>query len=152
MKPIALLPIIFLLCIVLLLSFAYMQKDKDMKFTKATLQQDESTQQQDESVLQQTEPVGGNRDEHGCLGPAGYTYDTELDACVRVWELEGKNVQHAAQLAVSSLPIDENNVRYTDIEVMALRCVGCFDVTLEKNGERVLVEIRNWEIVATNFE
>lgn len=31
-------------------------------------------------------PVGGQRDEHGCLGPAGYTWDESLKACVRPWE------------------------------------------------------------------
>jgi hypothetical protein len=31
--------------------------------------------------------VGGERDEHGCLGAAGYTWCTRENACVRPWEL-----------------------------------------------------------------
>jgi len=34
---------------------------------------------------QDKELIGGNRDEHGCLGPAGYSYDEEIGACVRSW-------------------------------------------------------------------
>lgn len=31
--------------------------------------------------------VGGDRDEHGCLGAAGYTWCGREAACVRSWEL-----------------------------------------------------------------
>ena len=27
--------------------------------------------------------IGGERDEHGCLGPAGYTWNEEIGACIR---------------------------------------------------------------------
>lgn len=30
--------------------------------------------------------VGGNRDEHGCIGSAGYTWSYALHDCVRLWE------------------------------------------------------------------
>lgn len=32
------------------------------------------------------EVVGGDRDEHGCIGSAGYTWCPQLDKCLRVWE------------------------------------------------------------------
>lgn len=31
--------------------------------------------------------VGGERDAHGCLGPAGYAWCARENACVRPWEL-----------------------------------------------------------------
>lgn len=31
--------------------------------------------------------VGGNRDDHGCLGAAGYTWSEALHQCIRVWEV-----------------------------------------------------------------
>ena len=31
--------------------------------------------------------VGGDRDAHGCIGSAGYTWCAREDACVRPWEL-----------------------------------------------------------------
>ena len=36
------------------------------------------------------EIIGGQRDEHGCLGPAGYTYNETLNGCVRKWEQSGE--------------------------------------------------------------
>lgn len=30
--------------------------------------------------------VGADRDEHGCIGSAGYTWSYALHSCVRVWE------------------------------------------------------------------
>lgn len=32
------------------------------------------------------EPIGGQRDEHGCLGPAGYSWNQSEEKCVREWE------------------------------------------------------------------
>ncbi|MBN1385500.1 hypothetical protein JW968_00815 [Candidatus Woesearchaeota archaeon] len=40
-------------------------------------------------VLGCTKPaplVGGDRDEHGCIGSAGYSWCERLDKCVRIWE------------------------------------------------------------------
>lgn len=31
--------------------------------------------------------VGGDRDDHGCLSTAGYTWSDALHDCVRVWEV-----------------------------------------------------------------
>ena len=30
--------------------------------------------------------VGADRDAHGCIGSAGYTWSEELGACIRPWE------------------------------------------------------------------
>ncbi|MBO6558803.1 MAG: MliC family protein [Pseudomonadales bacterium] len=35
--------------------------------------------------------IGGDRDEHGCNGSAGYPWCRKLDQCVRAWELARKN-------------------------------------------------------------
>lgn len=32
------------------------------------------------------QPIGGQRDEHGCLGPAGYSWCESKQKCLRVWE------------------------------------------------------------------
>jgi len=37
-------------------------------------------------VQPNTHPIGGERDEHGCLGPAGYSWCEAKQACIRVWE------------------------------------------------------------------
>ncbi len=33
-------------------------------------------------------PIGGERDEYGCLGPAGYTWNETDQLCVREWTRE----------------------------------------------------------------
>lgn len=37
--------------------------------------------------------IGGNMDEHGCLGTAGYTWDQNNQACVRPWSGEVQSEQ-----------------------------------------------------------
>lgn len=32
-------------------------------------------------------PIGGDRDAHGCLSPAGYAWCARVQQCVRPWEL-----------------------------------------------------------------
>jgi hypothetical protein len=39
----------------------------------------------------QSRRVGADRDAHGCIGSAGYTWSEELGQCIRPWE--HKNVQ-----------------------------------------------------------
>ncbi|MCK4884344.1 MAG: hypothetical protein KAS30_05710, partial [Candidatus Diapherotrites archaeon] len=43
-------------------------------------------------------PIGGERDEYGCLGPAGYGWNEETSACIRGWELT-ENQRKAARIA-----------------------------------------------------
>lgn len=39
------------------------------------------------TVMDPPRPIGGNRDAHGCLVAAGYTWCERERACVRPWEL-----------------------------------------------------------------
>jgi hypothetical protein len=89
------------------------------------------------------ERIGGDRDEQGCLGAAGYTYDQEVRACLRSWELND-NQKKAAKIAVAPL-----SYPVTIIKVDVLRCPGCFIVTLQRNDnqEQLKVNLENYEIV-----
>ena len=89
------------------------------------------------------QPIGGQRDEHGCLGPAGYTYNADIDACVREWELQ-ENQKEAAKLAVQSISGVHKGL--TVIEVQLLKCPGCFIVKFEMGKDRFDVEISNWKV------
>ncbi|MFH1398687.1 MAG: Kazal-type serine protease inhibitor family protein [Candidatus Woesearchaeota archaeon] len=85
--------------------------------------------------------IGGQRDEHGCLGPAGYSWDAEISACIRSWELD-ESQKAAAKIAVSPL-----SYRVTVVEVQTLRCVGCFEIKLQRNDNQaiMIVHLNNWE-------
>lgn len=89
--------------------------------------------------------IGGQRDEHGCLGPAGYSYDEEIAACIRTWELDA-GTRRAAQIAVSGVASAEQGLTLLSVE--AKPCDGCFTVMLEKkDGTRAVSTLENWELV-----
>ncbi len=92
------------------------------------------------------QPIGGERDEHGCLGPAGYSWDEEIRACVRTWELD-ESQKEAAEIAVEQVG-SEKYLTVTKVET--LRCLGCFIIELEKGEERdvISVELSDWDVIS----
>lgn len=90
------------------------------------------------------ELIGGQKDEQGCLGPAGFSYDANVGACVRSWELD-ETTKQAAKIAVDFVGKDYG---LTVIEVISLKCPGCFEVYLSKWSENELldysVKLDNW--------
>lgn len=85
--------------------------------------------------------IGGERDEHGCLGPAGYSWSEEVGACIREWELN-EDQRKAAKSVVMLL-----SVRYVTVtEIEKLECYGCFTVHLQRNDNQ-----ENFEVNVTAF-
>ncbi len=41
--------------------------------------------------------IGGQRDEHGCLGPAGYSWNATEKACVREWLHDAERYQNMSR-------------------------------------------------------
>jgi len=101
--------------------------------------------------------IGGDTDEGGCLIGAGYSYNKDIGACIRSWELD-ESQQKAAKIAVENIdPIKGTTIT----KVETLRCPGCFDVYIKLNlnsGEQdMLIRLVNWEVSEevkeiTNFE
>jgi hypothetical protein len=85
------------------------------------------------SCAKQPGPIGGQRDEHGCLGPAGYSWDADIGACTRSWEIKGDLAQ-AAKIAVASLSAQPITV----VEVTPLNCTACYAVKLQIGENQVL--------------
>jgi len=83
-------------------------------------------------------PIDGERNEHGCLGPAGYTWNESIGACVREWELDEEQ-KRAAGTAVEFVGYEYATTIITGFE-------GSFEVTLEQGENRDLltVVIDNW--------
>ena len=86
--------------------------------------------------------VGGDRDEHGCLGSAGYRFDEDVKACIRDWELD-ENQKKAAKIGVEALGLENPTI----IEVLTARCPGCFAVTLEAGKSRIRLTLKDWLVV-----
>ncbi|MFA5856058.1 MAG: hypothetical protein WC867_01770 [Candidatus Pacearchaeota archaeon] len=86
--------------------------------------------------------VGGDTDDHGCLVGAGYSWDAELGACTRSWEIKESDNLKAAKIAIAPLSFP-----VTIISVDHLDCEGCYRIMLQRNDNRENLEIqlRNWK-------
>lgn len=78
------------------------------------------------------EPIGGERDEYGCLGPAGFSYDTEIGACARSWEMT-PDIKAAAKLAVDLVG---KGYALTVVSFNSYEEAGAYDIMLERGVER----------------
>lgn len=87
--------------------------------------------------------IGGQRDTHGCLGPAGYSYNEPVGACIREWELN-ENQRKAAKIAVES----SKKQQLTVVEVLEEVCEGCFLVKLQTpDFENYSYSLEKWEVL-----
>lgn len=97
--------------------------------------------QEVETEVEETK-VGGDKDEHGCIGSAGYRFDEEIGACIRDWELD-ENQKRAAKIGVEAAGLENPTI----IEVLTTQCSGCFTVTLQAEKDRLKVKIQDWLVV-----
>ncbi len=91
--------------------------------------------------------IGGERDEHGCLGPAGYTYNETLEVCVREWELD--SIQRQVIKLATSIPKE-----YGSAVVNVSRdnsCLGCFSVRIDLLGHQRTIGIYSWNLINTTL-
>jgi hypothetical protein len=87
--------------------------------------------------------IGGDKDEHGCLIAAGYSYDKNVGACTRSWELD-ENQKKAAKIAVGPLSFP-----VTVVEVNKQECEGCYNIKLQRNDDQgiINVNLKNWSTI-----
>ena len=90
------------------------------------------------------QPIGGQRDEHGCLGPAGYNWNEEVNACIREWELD-ESQRKASKIAVDHVGYQHAT---TIVSVDVFRCPGCFSVHLEQGEKRIphTIALNGWKV------
>ncbi len=85
-------------------------------------------------------PIGGDKDANGCLIAAGYSFDSDIGACIRVWGLD-QNQRKAAQVVVNSTPYTNPTVA----SVVEQECEGCYTIQInDQNGMAYHVKIKNW--------
>ena len=87
--------------------------------------------------------IGGQRDENGCLGPAGYTFVERIGACARDWEIDTEDKRQAAKIAVEHVGFKKG---LTVIDIEIFKCPGCFDINLDRDEERISVSLRDWKV------
>jgi len=95
-------------------------------------------------------PIGGERDEHGCLGPAGYSFDEEVGACTRAWEFT-PDIREAARMAVEHAG---EGYALTVVSFNSYEEQGAYDIMLERGLERTpeTVYIRDGVVVSPPSE
>lgn len=70
---------------------AFIEENGEITFEDCVLKEEE-IKDEDSVVNNNDVIVGGDRDEHGCIGSAGYTYCVAKDKCIRSWEEECEKV------------------------------------------------------------
>ncbi len=90
-------------------------------------------------------PIGGDRDEHGCLVAAGYAYDAQVGACIRSFEMT-PDIMQAASLAVRS---SGEGYALTVVSFNSYEESGSYDIMLERGEARTkqTVYIRGGQVV-----
>ena len=77
----------------------------------------------------QQNPIGGDRDQNGCLTGAGYSYDKSVGACTRNWEID----EHEKEVIRNVLMVQS----YSSFTIVSIEeitdCEDCYDVTLQRN-------------------
>ena len=106
------------------------------------MKKDSSPEVTENATGTQEQIVGGDKDEHECIGTAGYRFDKDIKACIRDWELD-ENQKKAAKIGVGALGLENPTI----IEVLTARCPGCFTVTLEAGRHRFKVTVQDWLVV-----
>ena len=92
--------------------------------------------------------IGGEKDEHGCLGPAGYSWDKYIQACTRSWEITGVSQKDAAKIAVEHL---SDKTSLTIISINKTTCLNCYTVKLsDKDFNQYTVELEDWKVLGSD--
>ncbi len=65
--------------------------------------------------------VGGDRDEHGCIGSAGYSWCEQKQKCLRIWE---EACDSGAQLEVQRILADKYQKVPSEVSVTVIKSDG----------------------------
>jgi hypothetical protein len=77
----------------------------------------------------QPDIVGGDRDENGCLTSAGYSYDADVGACTRNWEIDENEKE-----VIQTVLMVQSYSSFSVVSVESVEdCDDCYDVTLQRN-------------------
>ena len=88
--------------------------------------------------------IGGDRDEYGCLGPAGYSWNETISACIREWEFKSEDERKAINMIAAPI----SSTRLTVVDVKFNNCSGCYSIRFQRNDnqEYMEAELVNWRI------
>ncbi|UCD20804.1 MAG: hypothetical protein JSW08_03460 [archaeon] len=96
------------------------------------------------------ELVGGQRDEYGCLNPAGYSYNATLKVCLREWEID-EPFRDAISIAREYVLQYVSNYGLTVVNIIAYRCPGCYDVEFERLEQKIMIYMGELNVTDSKF-
>lgn len=130
--------ILLLFVLIALGTFGYfLMINNKINFHKTNEEENKTTINVEEEIFESTEAittvqtVGGQRDDYGCLIPAGYSYNEDIKACVREWELS-EDEREAAKIAVQ-------NSTFSDITIVEI------DNRCGSESYYILIQNKNYE-------
>lgn len=88
-------------------------------------------------------PIGGDKDSYGCIIGAGYSWNNEINACIREWEFTTESERKAITIATKEID------SYTTVEnVETVRCPGCYNIMLKRNDNerKINVNLIDWNV------
>jgi hypothetical protein len=139
--------VIFFLIIVFsvltLLLINYLSGDITDRVVEKPLPVDVKDTPVEKSADDEEQLIGGQRDVHGCLGGAGYTFNEEIGACIREWELD-QDQRIGAFLVAEQLGRQEG---LTILDVTIDDCQDCYTVKLDKFQNHFTVKVVGGEVV-----
>ena len=86
--------------------------------------------------------IYNQEDKPGCLESAGFTWDEEMNACIRSWELSDDD-KKAAKIALEQT---KTNSSTNIIEVNNMKCNGCYNIQLLSNNQELNIQLTDWEV------
>ena len=129
---------ISVIMILIILTSVFLIKNLNNKSSKPLIKEQSEIPEKTDNYL-----IGDQRDEKGCLIPAGYSYNQDIQACLKTWELNQEE-EKAAKIAIKHLT---PYYSLTITQVEHLKCLGCYNIYLtDENIEDNLVNIINWEV------
>lgn len=94
------------------------------------------------------EVIGGQRDEHGCLGPAGYSYNETVGACLREWEVEETH-RSDVKTAVNYLKKVTSVIGLTVIEINSTE--NGKNITFDQESRKIIVYLNFGNVTNAKF-
>lgn len=97
--------------------------------------------------------VGNDGDSYGCKASTGYTYDADIKACARSWELNEAK-KHDAIYALKAVR-NKQKLPETGIYIAGVRlykCTGCSDVYVNTGDSKImLIRMRQGVLLSIDY-
>ena len=83
------------------------------------------------TIMSKEQLVGGDRDKHGCIGSAGYTWSNIQNKCVRIFEVGirlNPSQLEPNQAVISAFILFNKNQRKAELFISNQKFANCFFV------------------------